>query len=220
MSELLLLSFSWVALVVGLLLGYIIGLRMARNMERHHHVKDKINNNTLALYLYQKEKSDYIEQINRLETDLHHLTEASELYQERVAERDYYQRRLRESEQIIERLTAVSEETVDLSENAFTLLVQLKQDPVHTNPTKLEWAELLRITNLLFNNILVELKTQYAITPHEEEICCLMKWNFSRQEQMAIFNNTSEAYTKSKSRLKKRLQLDEKNDVEQFIRLY
>jgi len=33
---------------------------------------------------------------------------------------------------------------------------------------------------------------------HEQEICCLVKWNFSRKEQLAVFNNTSEALTKSK----------------------
>ena len=37
---------------------------------------------------------------------------------------------------------------------------------------------------------------------------------------MAVFNNTTDALTKSKSRLKKRLQLDEKTDLEQLIRIY
>ena len=215
-----LFCFCWVALIAGAVLGYIIGIRMARSKERHRLVKEKIRKNKVAIYHYQKEKYDYIEQINRLEADLHNLAEESELYKERVADLDYYQRKVRESEQIIERLSAVSEETIELSADAFSLLIQLKQDPVRTNLTKPEWAELLRITDLLFNNFLTELKEKSGITRHEEEICCLIKWNFPRKDQMAVFNNTTDALTKSKSRLKKRLQLDEKTDLDQFIRLY
>ncbi|RHU29158.1 hypothetical protein DXD68_06810 [Parabacteroides sp. TM07-1AC] len=220
MEELILFCFCWVALIAGAVLGYIIGIRMARSKERHRLVKEKIRKNKVAIYHYQKEKYDYIEQINRLEADLQNLAEESELYKERVADLDYYQRKVRESEQIIERLSAVSEETIELSADAFSLLIQLKQDPVRTNLTKPEWAELLRITDLLFNNFLTELKEKSGITRHEEEICCLIKWNFPRKDQMAVFNNTTDALTKSKSRLKKRLQLDEKTDLDQFIRLY
>ena len=215
-----LFCFCWVALIAGAVLGYIIGIRMARSKERHRLVKEKIRKNKVAIYHYQKEKYDYIEQINRLEADLQNLAEESELYKERVADLDYYQRKVRESEQIIERLSAASEETIELSADAFSLLIQLKQDPVRTNLTKPEWAELLRITDLLFNNFLTELKEKSGITRHEEEICCLIKWNFPRKAQMAVFNNTTDALTKSKSRPKKRLQLDEKTDLDQFIRLY
>lgn len=215
-----LFCFCWVALIAGAVLGYIIGIRMARSKERHRLVKEKIRKNKIAIYHYQKEKYDYIEQITRLEEDLHHLAEESEQYKERLAELDFYQRKVRESEQIIERLSAMPEETAGLPVDAFSLLLQLKQDPVHTNPTRTEWMELSRVTDLLFNNILTDLKQKAGITRHEEEICCLIKWNFSRKDQMAVFNNTTEALTKSKSRLKKRLQLDEKTDLDQFIRLY
>lgn len=215
-----LFCFCWVALIAGAVLGYIIGIRMARNKERHRLVKEKIRKNKLAIYHYQKEKYDYIEQINRLEEELHNLTSESELYKERVADLEYYQRKVRESEQIIERLSSETADTLRLPPDAFSLLVQLKKDPVRTNLTKQEWTELLHTTDLLFNNFLTELKEKSGITRHEEEICCLIKWNFSRKDQMAVFNNTTDALTKSKSRLKKRLQLDEKTDLDQFIRLY
>ncbi len=215
-----LFCFCWVALIAGAVLGYIIGVRMARSKERHRLVKEKIRKNKVAIYHYQKEKYDYIGQINRLEEDLRNLAEESELYKERIADLDYYQRKVRESEQIIERLSAASEETIELPTDAFSLLIQLKQDPVRTNLTKPEWSELLYTTDLLFNNFLTELKQKSGITRHEEEICCLIKWNFPRKDQMAVFNNTTDALTKSKSRLKKRLQLDDKTDLDQFIRLY
>ena len=75
-----LFCFCWVALIAGAVLGYIIGIRMARSKERHRLVKEKIRKNKVAIYHYQKEKYDYIEQINRLEADLHNLAEESELY--------------------------------------------------------------------------------------------------------------------------------------------
>ena len=77
---------------------------MARNRERHRLVKEKIRKNKVAIYHYQKEKYDYIEQINRLEQDLQNLTEESELYKERVSDLEYYKRKVRENEQVIERL--------------------------------------------------------------------------------------------------------------------
>lgn len=215
-----LFCFCWVALIAGAVLGYIIGIRMARNRERHRLVKEKIRKNKVAIYHYQKEKYDYIEQINRLEQDLQNLTEESELYKERVSDLEYYKRKVRENEQVIERLSSASSETIELPVDAFSLLLQLKQDPVRTNLSRQEWTELLHTTDLLFNNFLTELKQKSGITRHEEEICCLIKWNFPRKDQMAVFNNTTDALTKSKSRLKKRLQLDEKTDLDQFIRMY
>ena len=99
-------------------------------------------------------------------------------------------------------------------------LIQLKEDPLHTNLTREEWNDLFHLTDILFNHILSGMKEKQGITRHEQEICCLVKWDFSRKEQLAVFNNTSEALTKSKNRLKKKLGLDEKVDLDQFIRLY
>ena len=98
-------------------------------------------------------------------------------------------------------------------------LCALKDDPLHVNPSKEEWAEIIGMTDLLFNNFLTDLRNKYSITRHEQEICCLIKWNFSRKEQLAVFNNTPDALTKSKGRLKKRLGLDEKTDLDAYVRL-
>ena len=84
------------------------------------------------------------------------------------------------------------------------LLCALKDDPLHVNPSKEEWAEIIGMTDLLFNNFLTDLRN---------------KWNFSRKEQLAVFNNTPDALTKSKGRLKKRLGLDEKTDLDAYVRL-
>ena len=99
------------------------------------------------------------------------------------------------------------------------LLCALKDDPLHVNPSKEEWSEIIGMTDLLFNNFLTDLRNKYSITRHEQELCCLIKWNFSRKEQLAVFNNTPDALTKSKGRLKKRLDLDEKTDLDAYVRL-
>ncbi len=115
----------------------------------------------------------------------------------------------------------MSAENANLSDtNVLSMLIQLKDDPLHTNLTREEWNELFHLTDILFNHILTDLKEKQGITRHEQEICCLVKWNFPRKEQLAVFNNTSEALTKSKNRLKKKLRLDEKADLDRFIRLY
>lgn len=215
-----LFSFCWVALIVGAVLGYIVGTRLSRSKERHRLIKEKIRKNKAAIYHYQKEKYEFVGQINRLEEELQTLTEESELYKERMADLEYYQHKVRESERIIEQLSSAASSVAEPPSDAFSLLIQLKKDPVRTNLTKQEWTELLYTTDQLFNNFLTELKEKHGITRHEEEICCLIKWNFSRKDQMAVFNNTTEALTKSKSRLKKRLSLDEKTDLDQYIRLY
>lgn len=93
----------------------------------------------------------------------------------------------------------------------------MKEDPQHTNLSRQEWETLFAFTDLLFNNTLSSLQEKYNLTRHEQEICCLLKWQFSRKEQLAVFNNTSEALAKSKNRLKKHLQLDDKTDLDWFV---
>lgn len=223
-----LFCFCWVTLIGGVLLGFVVGSRVARNGERHRQVKEKIKKNKEAIYHYQKEKHDYERQIEHLNQQMRNLTGESDVYKNQLNELDYFQQKIGENERLIHRLYTKNTELKnsvsvfrDKSKaDVFTLLQQMKEDPLHTNLSKAEWAELIRVTDTLFNNFLSELKEKSTITRHEQEICCLVKWNFSRKEQMFLFNNTSDALTKSKSRLKKRLLLDEKTDLDQYIRLY
>ena len=216
-----LFCFCWVALIAGAVLGYIIGIRMARKWGTSPARKGKDQEEQSCHLSLPKRRNTIISSRSTVWNRIYkNLTEESELYKERVSDLEYYKRKVRENEQVIERLSSASSETVELPVDAFSLLLQLKQDPVRTNLSRQEWMELLRTTDLLFNNFLTELKQKSGITRHEEEICCLIKWNFPRKDQMAVFNNTTDALTKSKSRLKKRLQLDEKTDLDQFIRMY
>lgn len=222
-----LFCFCWVALMAGTVLGFIVGSRMGSKRERYRQAKEKIRNNKAAIYHYQKEKQAYLQQIDHLKCRMQNLTGESEQYKTQLSDMQYYQQKVQESERLIQDL---SSENTSLKDQAFpfvpkpktevlSLLLQLKEDPTHTNLSRSEWEELIRMTDVLFNNFLSVLIEKAAITRHEQEICCLIKWNFSRREQMAVFNNTTDALTKSKSRLKKRLQLDEKTDLDQYVRL-
>lgn len=208
----------FVALIAGGLLGFGVGFRTGGRQERFRQVKEKLKRNKAAICRWQKERYEYARQVKQLEEDLSDSASESELYKERMSDLEFYQQKLGESERII---SSLSVENANLSDtNVLSILIQLKDDPLHTNLIREEWNELFHLTDILFNHILTDLKEKQGITRHEQEICCLVKWNFSRKEQLAVFNNTSEALTKSKNRLKKKLQLDEKADLDQFIRLY
>ena len=213
-----LFTLCFVTLIAGSLFGFMIGVRTGGRQERFRQVKEKLKRNKEIVCRWQKERHEYARQVKRLEEDLLQSASESEQYKERMSDLEFYQQKLRESERVISSLSA---ENADLSDmNVLSMLVQLKDDPLHMNLTREEWNDLFHLTDILFNHILTDLKDQQGITRHEQEICCLVKWNFSRKEQLAVFNNTSDALTKSKNRLKKKLRLDEKADLDQFIRLY
>ena len=137
-----------------------------------------------------------------------------------------FQQHIEELKQEMERQAAQmqSHEPVEPEEHAdmdvLQRLVDMKRDPIHTQLSKEDWNALIETTDRLFNGFISQLQQETGLTRHEQEICCLLKWNFSRKEQMAIFHNTTDALTKSKSRLKKRLQLTEKEEIDTFIRLF
>lgn len=212
-----LFSLGCVALIAGLLLGYAVGYRMGGRRERFRQTKERLKRNKALVCQRQKEQYAYARQVQQLEEELRHWAVESEQYKERLSELEFYRQKLRESERTIASLS--ESPTADWESSPLPLLFQLKEDPLHTNLTRTEWNELLLLTDKLFNNVLSRWREQYGITRHEQEICCLVKWNFSRKEQLAVFNNTSEALTKSKNRLKKKLGLDEKSDLDTHIRL-
>lgn len=223
-----LFCFCWIALIVGAVLGYLVGSHQGKRRERYRQVKEKIRANKDAISRYQREKYTYFRQLTALQEEMENQAIESERYEEQQANVDYYRQKVRENEHMIRLLDAENtslKESGSLrvsgySPDVFSLLEQMKEDPVHTNLSRADWMELIRITDKLFNRFLTGLTGTYALTRHEQEICCLIKWNFTRREQMALFNNTTEALTKSKGRLKKRLQLDEGTDLDQYIRLY
>ena len=207
-----------VALIAGSLLGYLIGYRSGKRNERFRQVKERSKRNKLLMGRQQKERYEYTIRIRQLEESLSHLVKESEQYEEMTAELDFYRQKLQEKERLLQ--SSLEESTVISDWSLFTLLLQMREDPVHCNLSRQEWKEIIDQTDRLFNHFIKDLSDKFNLTHHEQEICCLIKWNFSRKEQLAVFNNTSDALTKSKGRLKKKLGLDEKTELDQFIRLF
>ena len=198
------------ALIVAVVFSFLLGVRTGRIRERNESVRSRIRQNKANMYRYKQQLASYQEQVVRLERERDSLVIRSEAYDRIETELTAYRQKMEQ----LEREILVLSGDNNLLDNA-----TLKDDPLHVNPSKEEWAEIIGMTDLLFNNFLTDLRNKYSITRHEQEICCLIKWNFSRKEQLAVFNNTPDALTKSKGRLKKRLGLDEKTDLDAYVRL-
>lgn len=204
-----------IGLIVATILAFVLGRRSGRRLERVWMARQHWKKKQMAIGLHRKEQQVYLEKIRILEEELKRLEQKSAAYQEKLDDIARYRQKILICEQQIKQLSSEGAESTALS-----LLYRLKDDPTHTNLSRQDWDGLITLTDALFNRIVSFLSEKYGLTRHEQEICCLVKWNFSRKEQLAIFNNTSEALTKSKQRLKKRLQLNEKSDLDTFIRLF
>lgn len=210
------------ALIVAVVGSFLLGVHTGRIRERSGYVRSRIRQNKANIYRYKKQLASYQEQVVCLERERDSLAVRSEAYDRIERELMTYRQQM---EQLEEEIRLLSNDSNSLNPveavgiDVPKLLCALKEDPLHVNPDKEEWSEMIRMTDLLFNAFLTDLRNKYGITRHEQEICCLIKWNFSRKEQLAVFNNTPDALTKSKGRLKKRLGLDEKTDLDAYIRL-
>lgn len=204
-------------IVLALLLiatgAFWLGLRSGKKRERISASKRRLKQRQELIRYFREKQQYYLNQMQTLERELEQVEQRSESYRQKTEDLAYYRQRVVVCEQQIKQLSADEPE-----QKALALLFQLKGDPEHANPSRADWDALFALTDALFNRPLATLQERYALTRHEQEIVCLLLWRFSRKEQLAIFHNTSEALTKSKQRLKKRLALDEKSDVESFVR--
>ena len=183
-----------IGLIAAVMLAYGLGLHVGKRQERVAISRKRWKQKQFLIGRHQTEREQYLEKIRFLEKELGRMNDIA-----------FYRQKILICEQQIKQLSSAETEHPGLS-----LLLQLKEDPQHTNLSRQEWETLFAFTDLLFNNTLSSLQEKYNLTRHEQEICCLLKWQFSRKEQLAVFNNTSEALAKSKNRLKKHLQLDDK----------
>ena len=205
--------FVVLALLLVAIGAFWLGQRSGEKRERVAASKRRLKQRQELVRYFREKQQYYLGKMQSLERELEQVEQVSESYRQKTEDLAYYRQRVVVCEQQIKQLSA------DEPENkALALLFQLKGDPEHANPSRADWDALFALTDALFNRSLATLQADYALTRHEQEIVCLLLWRFSRKEQLAIFHNTSEALTKSKQRLKKRLALDEKNDVDAFVR--
>lgn len=172
-----------IGLIAAVMLAYGLGLHVGKRQERVAISRKRWKQKQFLIGRHQTEREQYLEKIRFLEKELGRISQESADYQQKLDDIAFYRQKILICEQQIKQLSSAEIEHPGLS-----LLLQLKEDPQHTN-----------------------------LTRHEQEICCLLKWQFSRKEQLAVFNNTSEALAKSKNRLKKHLQLDDKTDLDWFV---
>ena len=201
-----------IGLIAAVMLAYGLGLHVGKRQERVAISRKRWKQKQFLIGRHQTEREQYLEKIRFLEKELGRISQESVDYQQKLDDIAFYRQKILICEQQIKQLSSAETEHPGLS-----LLLQLKEDPQHTNLSRQEWETLFAFTDLLFNNTLSSLQEKYNLTRHEQEIWCLLKWQFSRKEQLAVFNNTSEALAKSKNRLKKRLLLDDKTDLDWFV---
>lgn len=201
-----------IGLIAAVMLAYGLGLHVGKRQERVAISRKRWKQKQFLIGRHQTEREQYLKKIRFLEKELGRISQESADYQQKLDDIAFYRQKILICEQQIKQLSSAETEHPGLS-----LLLQLKEDPQHTNLSRQEWETLFAFTDLLFNNTLSSLQEKYNLTRHEQEICCLLKWQFSRKEQLAVFNNTSEALAKSKNRLKKHLQLDDKTDLDWFV---
>lgn len=201
-----------IGLIAAVMLAYGLGLHVGKRQERVAISRRRWKQKQFQIGRQQTEREQYLEKIQFLEKELGRISQESADYQQKLDNIAFYRQKILICEQQIKQLSSAETEHPGLS-----ILLQLKEDPQHTNLSRQEWETLFAFTDLLFNNTLSSLQEKYNLTRHEQEICCLLKWQFSRKEQLAIFNNTSEALAKSKNRLKKHLQLDDRTDLDLFV---
>lgn len=205
--------FVVLALLLVAIGAFWLGMRSGEKRERISASKHRLKQRQELVRYFREKQQYYWGKVQSLEKELEHVEQVSESYRQKSEDIAYYRQRVLVCEQQIKQLSA------DEPENkALALLFQLKGEPEHANPARSDWDALFALTDALFNRPLATLQERYALTRHEQEIVCLLLWRFSRKEQLAIFHNTSDALTKSKQRLKKRLMLDERSDVESFVR--
>lgn len=201
-----------IGLIAAVMLAYGLGLHVGKRQERVAISRKRWKQKQFLIGRQQTEREQYLEKIQFLEKELGRISQEPADYQQKLDNIAFYRQKILICEQQIKQLSSAETEHPGLS-----ILLLLKEDPQHTNLSRQEWETLFAFTDLLFNNTLSSLQEKYNLTRHEQEICCLLKWQFSRKEQLAIFNNTSEALAKSKNRLKKHLQLDDRTDLDLFV---
>jgi len=77
------------------------------------------------------------------------------------------------------------------------------------------------LMDLIFDDFTKRLKGKYpGLTKHDIELCCFLKLGFSNSEIAGIFNNENDSVTKSKNRLKKRLNLPGDEKLEDFLKKF
>ena len=139
--------------------------------------------------------------------------------QKRERELANLMQQIREKEYLIENLqTNQQEPSVPLRYEAFDLLYRLKTEPRYgLVQTEEEWLQLYAVINRLYGDIVDKLRNWPQLTEQDVRVCYLVHARMSNANLGALFNVDSRSITKSKQRIKKKMEIDGEWSLEEYL---
>ena len=139
--------------------------------------------------------------------------------QKRERELANLMQQIREKEYLIENLqTSRQEPSVPLRYEAFDLLYRLKTEPRYgLVQTEEEWLQLYAVINRLYGDIVDKLRNWPQLTEQDVRVCYLVHARMSNANLGALFNVDSRSITKSKQRIKKKMEIDGEWSLEEYL---
>lgn len=198
--------------------AYYFYYRQRRNKRRIQEIEKQIVENREEIALYQEELVNYQE-----------LQSESEDYRTKIGELNGKVLLLQgQNKTLTERLNTLGGDIDNSCSpidaryiSTFRMLLSLKSGAVKGELSRPDWECLFDLFNYLYSDMLIRLQEEYpALTKHDLEICCLLKFGFTNDALKRVFFTTSDSITKAKGRLKKRLNISAQEDLDHFIRNY
>ncbi len=109
---------------------------------------------------------------------------------------------------------------LNLSEQymAYTHLCQLKSETYYgILETQQEWNQLFAIIDLLYDNVSAKLSKYGLLTEQDKRVCYLLRIGISNADLGRLFNIDARSVTKSKQRIKKKINLAPDDSLEEFL---
>ena len=126
---------------------------------------------------------------------------------------------IREKEHLIENLqTSQQEPSVPLRYEAFDLLYRLKTEPRYgLVQTEDEWLQLYAVINRLYGDIVDKLRNCPQLTGQDVRVCYLVHARLNNAALGILFNVDGRSITKSKQRIKKKMEIDGDLSLEEYL---
>ena len=126
---------------------------------------------------------------------------------------------IREKEHLIENLqTSQQEPSVPLRYEAFDLLYRLKTEPRYgLVQTEDKWLQLYAVINRLYGDIVDKLRNCPQLTGQDVRVCYLVHARLNNAALGILFNVDGRSITKSKQRIKKKMEIDGDLSLEEYL---
>lgn len=212
-------------LILCFLFFFLIFLSLLFFYYKHRHHQKKIKEIEHQIILNREEIALYQEEM----LNYQQLQSESEDYRSKIGELNGKVLLLQSQNKTLAEQLNVSGGDIDGScspaeakyISVFRMLLALKAGTFNRELSRADWVLLFDLFNFLYLDIVIRLQKEYPVlTKHDLEICCLLKFGFTNDALKRVFFATSDAITKAKGRLKKRLNVPPQDDLERFIRNY